>query len=117
MNERLTCLSFTDGEVGVTLGANYRYITTPVDLTIVAVSASPSVDDADLTIDINDDGTAAISAVSAADKDVPGTWLTPQTGGTNTPVFVAGGSKLSLDANDAAANTVVTVHIWALVGV
>lgn len=116
MNERLICMSFTDGEVGVTLGANYRYITTPVDLTIVAVSASPNTDDAGLTIDINDDGTAAVSAVDASDQNVPGTWLTPQTGGTNAPVFVAGGSKLSLDANNAAANTVVTVQIWALAG-
>ena len=116
MKDRMVCMSFADGEVGVTLGANYRYITTPVDLTIVGVSVSPNVDDAGLTIDINDDGTAAISGVDASDQNVPGTWLTPETGGTNSPVFVASGSKLSLDANNAAANTTVLVQIWALVG-
>lgn len=116
MKDRMICMTFSDGEAGVTLGANYRYITTPVDLTIVAVSASPSADDAGLTVDINDDGSAAISAVACATKATPGTWLTPTTGGTNTPVFVAGGSVLSLDANNAAADTAITVQVWALVG-
>lgn len=116
MNERLICMDFMDGEVGVTLGANYRYITTPVDLTIVAVSASPSVDDADLTIDINDDGTGAITAVDASDQDVPGEWTSTHFGGEETPVRIAAGSKISLDANSAAANTRVHVQIWALVG-
>ena len=40
MNERLVCLSFADGEVGVTLGDNYRYIYVPFDLTIIGVETS-----------------------------------------------------------------------------
>ncbi len=116
MNERLICMNFMDGEVGITLGANYRYITVPFSLTIVAASASPSVDDAGLTIDINDDGSDAITAIDASDLDVPGTWKSTHVGGTETPVTIAAGSKISLDANSAAANTRVHLQIWALVG-
>lgn len=116
MNERLICMDFDDGEVGVTLSTNYRYITIPFSLTVVAVSASPNVDDSGLTIDINDDGSSAIDGVDASDLDVPGTWKSTHVGGTNAPVTIAAGSKISLDANNAAANTAVHVQIWALVG-
>jgi len=116
MNERLVVLSFTDGEVGGTLGALYRYITVPCALTIVAVSVSPSAGDADLTIDINDDGTVAIAAVSCAVVAVPGAWISTHFGGTETPVSVAADSVLSLDANDAHADTRIMVQIWALTG-
>lgn len=116
MNERLICMTFDEGEVGVTLSTNYRYFYTPVDLTIVYVTASPSVDDGGLTVDINDDGTGVITAVDASDLDVPGTWKSTHMGGTNAPVTIAAGSKVSLDANAAAANTRILVQIWALVG-
>jgi hypothetical protein len=116
MNERLSVMTFDEGEVGVTLGALYRYFYVPVDITIVEVIASPSVDDADLTIDINDDGTGAITAVSCADKDVPGRWQSTHFGGTNAPVTIAADSLCSLDANDAAANTRIMVQIWYLTG-
>jgi hypothetical protein len=109
-------LSFTDGEVGVTLGALYRYIYTPIDLTIIYVTVSPNVNDADMTIDIDDDGTNVITAIDCSDVDVPGRWRSVHVGGTNAPVFVAAGSKLALDANSAAANTVAHVSIWALPG-
>jgi hypothetical protein len=116
MNERLVCLSFADGEVGVTLAATYRFIITPVDLTVIGVSCSPNADDAGLTIDINDDGTGVITAVDCSDQDAPGTWKSTHMGGTNAPVKIAAGSEISLDANNAAANTTVLVHIWALTG-
>ncbi len=117
MNERMIILSFADGEVGVTLGANYRYIITPFDMTIVYVSTSPNVDDAGATVDINDDGTGVITAVDASDQDVPGTWKSTHIeGGTNDPVFVAAGSLLSLDGNATAGNTTILVQIWALMG-
>ena len=38
MNERMVVLSFDDGEVGVTLGANYRYFTLPFALTVIFVT-------------------------------------------------------------------------------
>lgn len=114
MNERLICLTFEDGEVGVTLGATYRYISIPFGITIVAVSVSPSADDAALTLDINDDGAAAIAGISCAVKATPGEWNSTHVRGSNAPVHVAAGSVLSLDANNAAADTRLLVHIWAL---
>ena len=116
MNERLVVLSFTDGEAGGTLTDVYRYITVPIALTIVFVSASPSANDADLTVDINDDGVAAISAVSCAVKATPGTWTSTHFGGTQTPVAVAADSVLSFDVNDAHIDTRIMVQIWALTG-
>jgi len=116
MNERLVVLDFTDGEVGVTLGALYRYITVPCALTIVAVSVSPSVDDT-MTVDINDDATAGvIAAIACVTAAAPGTWTSTHMGGTETPVSVAADSVLSLDANAAAAGTRIKVQIWALTG-
>lgn len=116
MNERLICMSCEAGEVGVTLGANFYYTVVPTDLTIVAVSCAPNADDAGLTIDINDDGSSAIAAIDCSDVDVPGEWKSTHFGGTETPVRVAGGSEISFDANNAAANTRVWINIWALVG-
>lgn len=109
-------ISFVEGEVDVTLGDNFRYFTTDVPLTIVGVSCSPSADDADLTIDINDDGSAAIAAIACATKATPGTWKSTHLGGSQTPVAIAAGSKISFDANTAAASTRVMVVIFALVG-
>ena len=117
MNERLVVLDFMDGEVGVTLGALYRYITVPCALTIVAVSVSTSVDDAALTVDINDDATAGvIAAIACATAAAPGTWTSTHMGGTQTPVSVAADSVLSLDANAAHTDTRIMVQIWALTG-
>ncbi len=114
MNERLIVISIDEGEVGVTLGANYHYFYAPCDLTIVYVCADPSADDAGLTLDINDDGTGVIAALSCADANVPGTWKSKHMGGTNDPVTIAAGSLVSLDANAAAADTKLAVQIWAL---
>jgi len=116
MNERLIVMDFEQGEVGVTLGDNFRYISVPYSLTIVAVSCSPSVDNATLTIDINDDGTGVITAVACATKATPGEWNSTHVGGTETPVRIAAGSVISFDANNAAADTVVHIQIYALVG-
>jgi hypothetical protein len=116
MNSRLVCISIDRGETGVTLGDAFHYFTTLIAMTIVGVVATPSADDAGLTLDINDDASAAIAAISCADADVPGTWKSTHFGGSETPVEVAAGSVISLDANNAAANTVLSVQIWALVG-
>jgi hypothetical protein len=116
MNERLIVLSVETGEVGTTLGAAFYFTKIPTDITIVGVSCAPSADDAGLTIDINDDGTGVITAIDCSDQDAPGEWKSTHFGGTNTPVSIAAGSEISLDANNAAANTRVWVNIWALVG-
>jgi len=116
MNERLVVLSVEDGEATVTLGALFRYVTVPIAGTIVAVVASPSADDAGLTVDINDDGVAAIAAIACATKATPGTWISTHFGGTETPVSVGADSVLSFDANSAAAATAIHIDIWYLVG-
>jgi hypothetical protein len=116
MNERLIEIALEAGEVGVTLGDAYKYYTTLVPLTIVGVVCSASANDADLTVDINDDGSAAISAISCAVAATPGTWKSTHIGGTNAPVQVAAGSVLSLDANTAAASTRLRVGLLCLTG-
>lgn len=116
MNERLVVFDLVDGEAGVTLGANYRYFTVPCDVTVVYVTASPSANDTGLNVDINDDGSGAITAIVCAVKDTPGTWISTHFGGAQTPVRIAADSKVSLDANAAAADTVIHVQIWALSG-
>lgn len=116
MNERLTPWEFTAGETGETLGANFLYKYVPVDVEVVGMDCAPSVDDTDLTIDLNDDGSAAVSAVDCSDQDVPGTWRSTHMGGSETPVHIDADSKLSFDANDAAADTRVHITLWVLIG-
>ncbi len=112
MKENCQVMSIMDGETGVTLGADYASFIAPCDMTIIFVDAAPSVDDADATIDIEDDGTAVIESVSCAVKLVPGTWKSTAMGGTNDPVTIKAESVVSLTASDTAANTRIGVRIW-----
>lgn len=119
MNERLTMISFTlvDPADAGSISTLHYYFDAICDMTIVAVSAAPEKDDAGATIDIDDDGTNVISAIDASDANVPGTWKsTALGGGTNAPVHIAAGSKVSFDANNAAAATAFHVVVWALLG-
>lgn len=112
MDERTQVVSFNDGETGETLGALYRYwYSPPYDITIIYVTVSPSVNDASMTIDIDDDGSNVITAIDCSDQNVPGTWKSVDVGGTNAPVIVAANSLMALDANGAAANTRAMVQI------
>lgn len=118
MNDRLVCISktLTDPDESAGLSTNEAYFYTPVDLTIVSISVAPEEDDADATLDINDDGTGVITAISCADADVPGTWKARGYGGLNAPVVITAGSKVDFDLNDAAVANVFNVDIWALAG-
>ena len=116
MDDRLVVIPFSDGQVGVTLGDGFNIFYAPCDLTIVYVTVAPSADDADLTLDINDDAAGVIEAIACADQNVPGTWKSTHMGGTNDPVTIAAGSKVTLDINDAAVNTRIVGQIWALTG-
>lgn len=117
MNERLKVLSTTDGETGGTIGDNYRYFTLPTDFTVIFAMASPGADQATQTIDINDDGTGVIEGIACATAATPGTWKSTHMGGTNAPVTIAAGSKISLDCNNNTdTNAMVHVEIWGLVG-
>lgn len=116
MKERTVVISFDSGEVGITLGANFLYFYTPIDLTVIFASAAPSVDDSGATITLNDDGSATSVAPTCADQNVPGTWKSTHMGGTNAPVFIAAGSLCSLTAAGTAAGTRISMQIWALTG-
>jgi len=107
-------LTDPDETAALTTGAIYWVI--PFAITIVHVSAAPYEDDAGMTIDIQDDGTDIITALACADKDVPGTWSSTHTGGTNAPVTAAAGSEMTIDVNAAAAANLLHVTITALVG-
>jgi hypothetical protein len=116
MNERLIEIALEAGEVGVTLGDAYKYAIALVPLTVVGVVCSASANDADLTVDINDDGTGVITAIACATAATPGTWKSTHIGGTETPVRIAKDSVISLDANSAAANTRIRVGLLCLTG-
>ena len=122
MNERLVSIPFklVNPAEGGALGALDYYLNVPFDCYIVYVSAGADTDDAGLTLDINDDGAAGIAAIDCADKEDPGEWISTHFGGTNDPVYVAAGSELSFDANNAANATtiggymlVLTSDVWA----
>lgn len=118
MDERLVCIDLPAVYPGAAaaLGADYAVFYAPCDLTIVYVSVAPSVDDADVTLDIEDDGTAVISGIAAAVAATPGTWKAKGYGGSETPVRIAAGSKISLTAANTANGTSLLGHIWALTG-
>jgi len=118
MNERLICIPISAGQVGVTLGATFRYFKAPFPMTLVSVEASPSADDADLTLDVNNvtQSTTPVAAMACAVKATPGTWLSTHLGGANTPATIAKNDILSFDANNAAADTDLNIHLFVLVG-
>lgn len=118
MNDRLVAIDLPAVYPGASsaLGANYAYYTAPCDLTVVFVTAAPSTDDTGLTLAINDDGTAVIAAFACADADVPGTWKSIHMGGTNTPVQIAAGSKISFTAANAANGTMILGQMFCLTG-
>jgi hypothetical protein len=61
-------------------------------------------------VDVQDDGTDVITALTANTAGTPGTWLTPALGGTETPVHIAAGSDIEIDVNlnsDTADLTIV----------
>lgn len=116
MNERLVSIPIPSVYPGAAaaLGDNFTYINVPFDCTIVYVCAGASADDANLTLDINDDGTGVITGIDCADKEDPGEWKSTHVGGAETPVRVAAGSELSFDANNAANATVINGYLLVL---
>lgn len=118
MKERLVILSVKEGEVGVTLSTLFAYTRTVLQGTIVAIIASINVDDAGLTVDVDNvtDSSAIAAGIAVATKAAPGLWGTEGYGGTNTPIKVDANDIISFDANSAAANTTIGVEIWMLTG-
>lgn len=105
MNENIVSYTFSVGDPteGNALGDDALYFMVPFGATLVYVSAAPHDDDADATLDIDTGATAIITALTCADKDVPGEWISTHMGGSETPVAITAGSVLNFDFNDAAA--------------
>lgn len=89
----------------------------PFTATLVNASVSPFADDTGATMDIQDDTVDVVTAVDAADHDVPGEWSSTDTGGTNAPVQIAAGSLIELDFNNAANGNRFDVTLWFKCGV
>lgn len=117
MNETLVSIPFklVNPDDSAALGDNDYYLNVPCDVTVVYVCAGADTDDADLTLDINDDGTGVITAIDCADKEDPGEWVSTHFGGTNDPVVIAADSEISFDANDAAAATTIGGYMLVLI--
>ncbi len=118
MNENIISYTFSvaDATEGNTVGDNELYFMVPFGATLVYVSAAPWDDDTGLTLDVNDDGSTIITAMTCDDKDVPGEWISTHAGGSETPVAIAAGSVLDLDFNSAAAANRVDVVLTFLQG-
>lgn len=116
MNERLVTIpiKLIDPTEGNNIGALEYYINVPFDCEIVYVSAGADNDDTGLTLDINDDGSDAITGIDCATKDDPGEWISTHFGGTNDPVYVAADSELSFDANNAENAQTITGYMLVL---
>ena len=92
------------------------------DMTIVGVSfcaealtGTPTA----TTIDIQDDGTDVIAAITASTALTPGSWKSVHMGGTNAPVHIVAGSEVEVDLNLTAGSTptaAFSVVIWYLGG-
>ena len=77
-------------------------------MTIVGVSLCATVFTGTPTafdVDIQDDATDVITAITASTALTPGTWLTPHMGGTQVPVYIAAGSEVEVDVNLTAGTT------------
>jgi hypothetical protein len=77
-------------------------------MTIVGVSLCATVftgTPTGFTVDIQDDASDVIAAITANTALTPGTWLTPHMGGTQTPVTIAAGSVVEVDLNLTGGST------------
>ena len=78
------------------------------DMTIVGVSLCAEVftgTPTGCTIDIQDDGTDVIAAITANTALTPGVWQSVHMGGTNAPVHIVAGSEVEIDLNLTGGST------------
>lgn len=119
MNEKLIAYSLSifdpDNDAGA-IGDSAWLGMVPFGATLVYASVSPHEDDGGATIDIQDDTVDIVTAIDASDYDVPGEWISTHCGGAETPVAIAAGSELEIDANSAAATTRLDVILLFLHG-
>ena len=68
-------------------------------------------------IDVQDDGTDVITALTASTALTPGTWLSTAVGGAETPVKVAAASEVEIDVNLTGGSTPTAdyhLQLWVL---
>lgn len=118
MNQRLIAYTFNlaDPVEGNALGALESYFRLPFGATLVYASGAPAADDAGGTLDLNDDGSAVVTALACAVAATPGEWISTHCGGTQTPVQIAAGSLMSIDCNSLAVGVTFAVVLLFLVG-
>lgn len=95
------------GQVGQTLGTGEWKTTLPnLPMALVHAAARSTVDDAGLTLQVTDDGSAMLSsAMDLALTATNGTWISKHFGGTNDAVAIDGGSVVGITLANAAADT------------
>jgi len=117
MNERLVAYSLSIMDPAESaLGASAWLGMLPFGGTLVYASARPHKNDADATIDIQDDTADIVTAISCAVAATPGEWISTHCGGAETPVAIAAGSELEIDANSVAATTRLDIVMLFLTG-
>ena len=91
-------------------------------MTIVGVSFEPTVftgTPTGCTIDIQDDATDVIAAITANTALTPGVWQSVHMGGTEAPVHIVAGSEVEVDLNltgGSSPTAAFTLVIWYLGG-
>ena len=91
-------------------------------MTIVGVSLEATVftgTPTGFTVDIQDDGTDVIAAITANTALTPGVWQSVHMGGTNAPVHIAAGSEVEVDLNltgGSSPTAAFTLLIYYLAG-
>jgi hypothetical protein len=115
MNPRLFALTFTAEAQADADGVHQFKL--PFGFTIVHVSACVEAyasSGSTFNLDIQDDGTDVITAVTANTAATPGVWESTHVGGTNAPVTVAADSVVDIDINLDTGTADYTIVILAL---
>lgn len=118
MNEKIISYNFQvfDPDNSAAVGTSAIVFMVPFGATLVYASVSPFEDDSGATMDIQDDTVDIVTAIGAADHDVPGEWISTHCGGSETPVAIVAGSEMELDFNSAAAGNRFDVTLLFLQG-
>jgi hypothetical protein len=117
---KLMCVGFSSQAQGDADGVHG--FKAPVGLTLVGVTVYPeafSGTPTGFTMDVNVGETEAVKALAANTAGTPGEWKTGHFGGSNLPVVVAAGDKVTLDVNLAGGTSPTAdydVQLFLLVG-
>ena len=118
MNENLQVFCF-DAQAQVTAASVHCFYAIK-GFTIIGVSLEAEAFTGTPTgfnIDVQDDGSDVITAVTASTALTPGTWLSTAVGGAQTPVKVAAGSEVEIDVNLTAGSAPTAdyhLQLWVL---